>query len=125
METHFGIGGVPVALGAVAFVCAIIAWFAIVFGASHPNEPWRLAAFNLRWRFRAVAYLALLRDDYPPFGDAEYPVVLQLEIPTAPRDRLTVAFRPILAIPHFILLWALGIIWAVTTVIAWFSILIF
>ena len=113
------------ALGAVAGVCAIIAWFAIVFGAKHPNELWKLAAFYLRWRVRAVAYLALLRDEYPPFGDADYPVSLQLEPPGEQRDRLSVAFRPILAIPHFILLWALGVAWAVVTVIAWFSILIF
>jgi len=113
------------ALGAVAGVCSLIAWFAIVFGATHPRELWKLAAFYLRWRVRAVAYVALLRDEYPPFGDADYPVSLQLEPPTEPRDRISVAFRPILVIPHLIVLWALGIAWAVTTTIAWFSILVF
>ena len=112
------------ALGAVACVCAIIAWFAIVFGAKHPTELWKLAAFYLRWRVRAVAYFALLRDEYPPFGDGEYPVTLSLEAPVADRDRVSVAFRPFLAIPHFIALWVLGFAWAVSTCIAWFSILI-
>jgi len=112
------------ALGAVAGVCAVIAWFAIVFGASHPTELWKLTAFYLRWRVRAVAYFALLRDEYPPFGDGEYPVTLQLEPPDEARNRLSVAFRPILAIPHFIVLWVLGIAWAIATIIAWFSILI-
>jgi hypothetical protein len=49
---------------------------------------------------------------------------LVLSAPTRSRDRLTVAFRPILALPHFILLWFLGIAWGVTTLIAWVSILI-
>ena len=112
------------ALGAVAAVCAIIAWFAIVFGAEYPAELWRLAVFYLRWRVRAVAYFALLRDEYPPFGDGDYPVSMAIAPPTTKRDRLSVAFRPILAIPHFIVLWVLGVAWAIATCVAWFSILI-
>jgi hypothetical protein len=120
---HLGAG--VGALGAVAGVCAMIAWVAIVFGANHPVELWRLSAFYLRWRVRAVAYLTLLQDEYPPFGDGEYAVSLELPMPQAPRDRLTVAFRPLLVTPHLIVLWLLGIAWAVLTCIAWFSILIF
>jgi len=41
-----------------------------------------------------------------------------------PAPTFQVAFRPILVIPHFILLWFLGIAWGVTTLIAWVSILI-
>jgi len=119
---HLGAGAG--ALGAVAGVCAIIAWFAIVFGAKHPSELWKLAAFYLRWRVRAVAYFALLRDEYPPFGDADYPVTLTLPAPDVARDRLSIAFRPLLAVPHLIVLWALGFAWAVVTCVAWFSILI-
>lgn len=119
-QLELGGGGV---LGAVAVVCAVIAWFAIVFGARHPRGLWRLAAFYLRWRVRAVAYAALLRDEYPPFGDGPYPVRLQLAPPERPRDRLTVAFRIFLAIPHIIAVWALGVAWCLTTIVAWFAIL--
>lgn len=113
-------GGV---LGAVAIVIAIIAWFAIVFGARFPEQLWNLAAYYMRWRVRAVAYLALLRDEYPPFGEGEYPASLTLTAPTGERDRLTVAFRLVLALPHLVALWVLGIAWAIATVIAWFAIL--
>jgi len=44
--------------------------------------------------------------------------------PALPRDRLSVAFRLILAIPQLMALWAISIAWAVTTTVAWFSILI-
>ena len=114
-------GGV---LGAVAVVSAIIAWFAIVFTGRHPQGLWELGAFYLRWRVRAVAYAALLRDEYPPFGDGLYPATLELRAPPSPRDRITVAFRIILAIPHLLLIWLLGIAWALTTVLAWFAILL-
>ena len=44
-------------------------------------------------------------------------------MPEAPRDRLSVAFRIILAIPHLLAVWVLGVAWALATVIAWFAIL--
>jgi hypothetical protein len=113
-------GGV---LGAVAVVIAIIAWFAIVFGARFPEQLWNLAAMYMRWRVRAVAYLALLRDEYPPFGEGDYPASLRHTPPAGDRDRLTVAFRVILVLPHLVVLWMLGFAWAIATVIAWFAIL--
>lgn len=112
------------ALGAVAAVIAIIAWFAIVFGAAVPTGLWRLSAFYLHWRVRAVAYLMLLRDEYPPFGEGAYPASLRLPAPREPRDRVTVAFRILLALPHLVVLWFLGIGWAVTTLVAWAAILL-
>jgi hypothetical protein len=111
------------ALGAVAAVSAVIAWFAIVFTGRHPEGLRKLAAFYLRWRVRAVAYTALLRDEYPPFGEGPYPVSVDLYPPAAVRNRLTVAFRIFLALPHVVVLWGLGLAWMFTTMIAWFSIL--
>jgi Domain of unknown function (DUF4389) len=113
-------GGV---LGAVAGVIAVIAWFAILFTGRYPTGLYNLAAFYLRWRVRAVSYIALLRDEYPPFGDGPYPVQLELRAPAEPRDKLSVAFRILLAIPQIIAVWALTIAWAVTTFIAWLAIL--
>jgi hypothetical protein len=111
------------ALGTVAALVAVIAWFAILFTGRYPQGLWNLAALYLRWRLRAVAYAALLRDEYPPFGDGAYPASLELVEPAAERDRLTVAFRIILLIPHLLAVWLLGVAWAVTTLIAWFAIL--
>ncbi len=117
---EWGTGGV---LGGVALVIAIIAWFAIVFGARFPTGLWNLSAMYLGWRVRAVAYLMLLRDEYPPFGEAPYPATLGLAEPAMPRDRVTVAFRLLLALPHIVVLWFVGVAWAVCTIIAWFAIL--
>ena len=73
---------------------------------------------------RVVAYAALLRDEYPPFGEGAYPATIEIREPDGPRDRLTVGLRPILVIPQLIAVWAIGIAWAVTTIIAWFAILV-
>ena len=59
----------------------------------------------------------------PPFGDDEYPAQLQLPEALEPRDRLGVAFRPILVIPHLFFVWALEFAWGLTTIVAWFAIL--
>jgi hypothetical protein len=109
------------ALGAVAVVAAIIAWFAIVFTGSAPDGLTKLAAFYLRWRVRASAYVALLRDEYPPFGDGAYAAEVDLPAVVGSRARSSVAFRPILVIPHLLAIW--GFAWAVTTIVAWFAIL--
>jgi len=115
-----GSGG---ALGAVACLCALVSWFAIVFTGRHPRGLWETGAFYLRWRVRAVAYTALLRDEYPPFGEGSYAAFVELVRPEEPRDRVAIAFRIVLALPHLIAVWLLGVAWACTTVIAWFGIL--
>lgn len=111
-------------LGGVAAMIALIAWFAIVFGARFPRGLWALSAFYLRWRVRSVAYVTMLRDEYPPFGDGAYPAELTLPEPAEPRDRLTVALRPLLALPHLVVLWVLGVAWLIATLIAWIAILV-
>ncbi|HEX7941991.1 MAG TPA: DUF4389 domain-containing protein, partial [Gemmatimonadaceae bacterium] len=120
VRVGWGAGG---ALGAVAALCALIAWFAIVFTGTAPEGLARLERYYLRWRVRATAYMALFRDEYPPFGDDAYPAELELPELPGPRDRIGVAFRPILVIPHLFLVWALGFAWGLTTIVAWFSIL--
>ena len=110
-------------LGLVASVAALIGWFAILFTGRYPNGLWELAAYYLRWRVRAIAYIALLSDEYPPFGDAPYPARVELFPPDGPRNRLTTAFRIFLLIPHFAVLWILSVIWLITTILAWLSIL--
>ena len=110
-------------LGLVACLAAVIAWFSIVITGQHPDGLWKMGAFYLRWRVRAMSYLMLLRDEYPPFGDDAYPAELTLARPDGSRDRLTVFFRLLLAIPHMILLFLLGVAWAFTTTVAWVIIL--
>ena len=111
-------------LGAAAIGVTVIAWFAIIFTGRMPSGLWNFSVFYLRWRVRAAAYVALLRDEYPPFGEASY--FAELAVPPQPeyRDRVSVAFRVILAVPHLVIVWLLGVAWFVTSVFAWFAILL-
>jgi hypothetical protein len=117
------IGGETGLLGAVAFFLAIITWFTILIAGAHIVGIRQFQSFYLRWRVRALAYLMLLRDEYPPFGDSPYPASIDIIEPAGSRDRVTVAFRILLAIPHFIVLFFVLLAWCVMTVVAWFIIL--
>lgn len=116
-------GGETGLLGAVAYILAIVSWFTIVIGGSHITALRQYTTFYLRWRVRAMAYLMLLEDRYPPFGDATYPASLTFVDAEGARNRLTVGFRLILIIPHMIVVGLLSIAWWVTSLVAWFAIL--
>jgi len=111
------------ALGAVASVCAFLAWFAILFTGRYPRGLWDLVKMFMGWRANVVAYVALLRDEYPPFGSGPYPVTFDVAYPEQ-SNRWSVALRLILAIPQLIVLVFVLLAWVVTVVIAWFAILI-
>jgi hypothetical protein len=113
-------------LAFVAGIMTIISWFAIVITGKDPRGLWDFRANVMRWRGRSNAYIALLRDEYPPFAfeDAGYPSRVVLNDYPQTRNRMTVLLRLFFLIPHVIVLIFLDIAWAVTLIIAWFAILI-
>ena len=110
-------------LGAVAVFLAIVSWFTLVFAGTHIIGIRQFTAFYLRWRVRALSYLMLFEDPYPPFGDAPYPASIEILEPVGPRDRLSIALRLIYVIPHIIVLVFVILAWGFTTIAAWFVIL--
>lgn len=83
--------------------------------------------FNLqltRFSTRVASYLALMSDRYPSTDD-EQSVHLDLDYPDVKRDlnRWLPLVKWLLAIPHYIVLFFLGIAAVFAVVIAWFAIL--
>lgn len=73
----------------------------------------------LEWRARVLAYGAILRDEYPPFGETRYPVTLDLPPEPRTRKKLHVLFRPFLVLPHLIFLTVLLLAWFALAVFTW------
>jgi hypothetical protein len=116
-------------LGIVASIIYLISWFAILFTGGYPAGLYRFMAGFLRWTARINSYFYLLTDRYPPFSlsdDENYPVRLLVDEQTENRNRLTTFWpiRWILAIPHLIIVGALGYAAGVVVIIAWFAALI-
>ena len=115
-------GGVGL-LGAAAYLMAVVSWFTLLISGEQFQGIRDFSMFYLRWRTRALAYMALFTDQYPPFGEGPYPATIDVTGPPSPRDRAAIAVRLLLAIPHFFLLFFLMLGWLVTTIIAWVAIL--
>jgi Domain of unknown function (DUF4389) len=98
------LGGETGLLGSVAFLLAVVSWFTILISSQHIAAIRQFTTFYLRWRARGIAYVMLLEDQYPPFGDGPYPVSVGVIDPTGARDRLSVGLRLLLVIPHAIVL---------------------
>jgi Domain of unknown function (DUF4389) len=113
----------PGLLSAAAYFLAIVSWFTILFGRTHLKSIRDFSLFYLRWRTRAMAYMALFVDPYPPFGDEPYPTSIEVVEPPSERDAVSVALRLILALPHLIVLFFLFVAWFVVSIAAWVVIL--
>lgn len=111
-------------IGVLVVALVMVSWFTIVIRGEHLIGIRQFTRFYMGWRARAMAYMLLLTDAYPPFGDGSYPAAIQIADPIEPRARMTVAFRLFMAIPHYLILAFILIALCFTTAIAWFAILL-
>jgi hypothetical protein len=112
--------------GIAAAVVIVVAWFALVFTGRWPRGMYDFVAGFWRYSTAVSGYWYLLTDAYPPFSpdvDA-YPVRLNIAPPQAEYSRLKVLFRIILAIPPYIIAYAMSIVAQVGAFLAWFAIVV-
>jgi hypothetical protein len=115
----------------VAEVLAFVSWIIILFTGKMPPGIANFQVMYLRYALRTGTYGAFLREEYPPFTfatTADDPgddprVRVDIRPQLTDRNRLTVAFRIILAIPHAIVLGLLGIAVFFVGIVAFFAVL--
>jgi hypothetical protein len=126
-ETYFALSG-----GGVAVLVAIFGWFAILATGRMPRGFRDLVAYGIRYNAETSAYALLVTDRYPNTDPVEprtpgdrppKPIRLTVE-DDGRRSRLTVFFRLLLALPHFVWLTLWGIAVIVISVINWFATLV-
>lgn len=103
-------------------IVTVIAWFVILITGKYPAGMANFAAGSVRLSARMLGYLYLLTDEYPPFNldeDSSYPIRPFATVQIEGRNRLTVFFRYIMAIPHLIILGALNYVIGLIGFIAW------
>ncbi len=93
--------------GILVGLTTFIAWFAILFSGQYPRGLFNFAVGYFRWSLRVQAYFPLfLTDRYPPFGDGEHSVQLDVDYP-AQQSRGVVLLRFLMFVPLFPFVWFL------------------
>ena len=112
------------ALGAVAYIITIVAWFAILFSGRYPEGLFKFVVGVFRWSANINAYILLMRDEYPPFTmeAGRYPVTLEVDYPER-LSRWLIFVKWLFVIPNLIVLMVLLLAYYVVLIIAWFAIL--
>lgn len=102
-------------LGLVLYLLLIVAWFAILFTANIPRGLFDFMATIFRYQWRAYSYVAWMREPYPPFDfsasgldPGSDPARFSIAYPER-LSRLLIFVKWLLAIPHFIALFFVGI----------------
>lgn len=124
-----GGGGWGGGAGGVAVTAAFLGWFYVIVHGRMTQGLRDLVIYAVGYSAQVYGYLFLLTDRYPTSDPAEYesanvyradPVRLTVADDLR-RSRLTVFFRLLLAIPHFVwfLLWGIAVFFA--WIVNWFA----
>jgi hypothetical protein len=112
---------VNLSAGGILFLATMLM---LVFRQKYPRWwfDWNIAL--TRFGTRVGAYLALLRDEYPS-TDEDQAVHIEIPYPDAKNDlnRWLPLVKWLLALPHYIILFFLGIATIFVVIMAWFAIL--
>jgi hypothetical protein len=110
-----------------AFIAVIITWIAMVITGHYPKGLYNFVSGYLRFYLRVIAYATLAVDAYPPFSgtdNPDYPVHVTIPERKDKYSRLKAFFRIIYIIPALIVVYVLGIVFAILDILAWIIILI-
>jgi len=114
-------------LAIVSGLAHLVIWAFVLFTGQYPEWGFNLTAGVLRWYLRLILYFYGLSDDYPAFSmDAPGDVVIPrpesssrfFAIPL-----LGILVKGIILIPHFIVLYVLGIVVALCQLVIWIPVL--
>ena len=115
-------------LVAVALTFTVIAaWVAQGLTGRYPEGRYSFNAKALRWLARVHGYLYLQVDRFPPFDlgeHPEYPVRMVFAGPLAKYSRAKALFRIIIAIPVMVIAYAMGVVYQLCAIAAWFVVVV-
>ncbi len=117
-------------LGILAALLSFYATFAILFSGRYPRGMYDLVVGYMRWNANVTGYLYSVYDRYPPFSTEQqgYPATLTIDYPEGQSRLLNfplleLLLRPLLLVPHAIVLFFLVVAVFIVIFIARFAIL--
>lgn len=113
-------------LGIAVYVVIVISFFAVLITGKYPKGMFDFVVGVMRWSFRVVAYVYLMRDGYPPFtmaADPNYGVDFEIEYPEDGVNRWRPLVQWLLIIPYMIVANIIMYIAYIAVFFAFFTIL--
>ncbi len=117
-------------LGIALWVLTFVAFFAILFTANIPRGMFDFMVMVHRYQWRVSSYIMWMRESYPPFelvdtavDPGDDPAVLSIVYPER-LSRLLPFVKWLLAIPHIVVLFVLGVGALVVWVAGFFAVLV-
>ena len=117
-------------LGWLVSLSVLVSWIPILLNGRPADWMTSLYGGTYRWTARATAYWLMLTDTYPPFGfGGDHPVRVEID----PGQRINqlwgipfvgLAVRSLILIPHFVVLWFVGIAVFVAFLVSWIPVLL-
>ena len=119
------------ALGIVRALLTLVSFFTVVFTGHIPRPLFDAIAMTFRFEWRTVSYALFLREDYPPFDfqpaasdDGADPHTLVTFAYPQRLSRWQPLVKWLLAIPHYVVLLALGIAATAVAIAGFFAVLV-
>ncbi len=116
--------------GVLVVLLQLVVWIPVLFGGRYPAWGYSLVGGYVRWLTRVQAYLILAASAYPPLSTGgRHDVTVEWDPAQAiPRwagiPILGVLIRVLLLIPHFVILWLLGIVVGILGLVTWIPVLL-
>jgi Domain of unknown function (DUF4389) len=117
--------------GMLVFLLTWVTWIPVLINGQYPAWGYSLVGGFVRWSTRVYAYATLMAAKYPPFSttgehDVDVAWDLDQDVPRwAGIPLLGLFARAVLLIPHFVVLWALGIVAGFVNLITWIWVLLY
>ena len=109
----------------------LIMWIPVLLLGRYPDWGYDLVGGFIRWSIRVQAYVSLLAAAYPPFssGGSHSVNVTWDRSQSVPRwagiPFIGAFIRVIILIPHFVLVWLIGIVAGFLSLFTWIPVLLF
>jgi hypothetical protein len=114
-------------IGIVVGVSHLVIWIPVLFTGTYPDWGWGLNAGYLHWWMRVTLYLYGVTDSYPPFSMSPGTGVTIQRPPSSSRffaiPIVGVVVKYVILIPHFIVLYVLGLVVAACQLAIWIPVL--
>ena len=111
--------------GVVAFLAAIVAWFAMLFTKRYPQGLYDFVAGYVKLSAQVGGFATLVTDEWPPFmpDRDDYPVRVEVAPQQVEYRRAHTFFKYLLSFPQQVILAGLSYVWLGAAFVAWWRIL--